>query len=110
MNFKTILPSQYGIELVQKNLFNLGFTWKNKTTQIYPWNEISGYYLYLNMEDKTLSLSRRNNLSYFISVSGQYIDYSNLLYDLDQIKKHDWDQQQYDNMVYWEKEGYKYEL
>lgn len=111
MNFKSILPRQYGVESVQKNLFKLGFTWEDETTKVYPWNEVSEYYLFLDMENKLLYLrSRYMSIHNFFKSEAQYIDYSNLLYDLDRIKKHDWDQQQYDNMVYWEKEGYKYEL
>ena len=111
MNFKTILPIQYGVESVQTNLFKLDFTWEDSTTKIYPWNEISEYYLFLDMENKLLYLrSKYMSIHNFFKSEAQYIDYSNLLYDLDRIKKYDWDQQQYDNMVYWHKEGYKYEL
>lgn len=110
LRFKTKLPSQYCIEPIQINLFKLGFTWKNKTTNIIPWYELSEYFLFIDISDKTIEVKNRYDKNSFFKFEAQYLDYSHLLYGLDRFQKYDWDQQQYDNMLYWEKEGYKYEL
>lgn len=108
--FKTQLPSEFCIEPIQKNLFKLGFTWEDKTSKVIPWNEISKYYLFIDMNSMSIKLIHKYNSQEFFNYSAQYIDYGNLLYGIDRFKRHPWDQQQYENMVYWYQEGYKYEL